>query len=101
MRACKTAAHYRLFALANTTPPKPGLVRTPNFSGPGIEIEIWELEPAQFGDFVANVPPPMVIGTLDLEDGTPCKGFLCEPCALAGAEEITRFGGWRGYLGSR
>jgi allophanate hydrolase len=101
LRACKTSAHYKFFALANTTPPKPGLVRTPGFAGPGIDVEIWGLDPAQFGDFVAQVPPPMAIGTLDLDDGSQCKGFLCEPCALDGAEEITQFGGWRNYLASR
>jgi hypothetical protein len=26
------------------------------------------------------------------------KCFICEPYALAGAAEITRFGGWRAYL---
>jgi allophanate hydrolase len=28
------------------------------------------------------------------------KCFTCEPYALAGATEITRFGGWRNYLAS-
>jgi allophanate hydrolase len=98
VRTCRTAAHYRLFALANTTPPKPGLVRAPGFEGPGIEVEVWSLTPAAFGDFVANVPQPMVIGTLDLEDATSCKGFLCEPCVCDSATEITFLGGWRRYI---
>jgi len=101
LMTCRTAPHYRLFALANTTPPKPGLVRTPGFAGSGIELEVWGLTPAAFGDFVASVPPPMAIGTVDLEHGISCKSFLCEPCALEGAEEITHFGGWRKFLASR
>ena len=95
---CRTAPHYRLFALANTTPPKPGLVRTPGFEGPGIEVEVWALTPEGFGDFVAHVPQPMVIGTVDLDDGSQCKGFLCEPCVCESATEITHLGGWRNYL---
>jgi allophanate hydrolase len=95
---CRSAKGYRLFALANTSPPKPGLVRAPGFAGPGIELEIWSMTAAAFGDFVAIVPPPMTIGTIELEDGATCKGFLCEPFALEGAEEITSFGGWRAYL---
>ncbi len=98
IRTCRTAPDYRLFALANTTPPKPGLVRAPGLAGGGIEVEVWSLSTSAFGDFVAQVPPPMVIGTVRLEDHTACKGFLCEPCAIEGSEEITALGGWRSYL---
>ncbi|MBP2292812.1 allophanate hydrolase [Azospirillum rugosum] len=97
VRTARTGSGYRLFALAGTTPAKPGLVRDAAGAG-GIELEIWELTEAAFGSFVAEVPPPMAIGTLTLEDGTSVKGFLCEPAALAGAEDITGFGGWRRWL---
>jgi allophanate hydrolase len=93
----RTAAGYRLYALAGTSPAKPGLVRDPDGAG-GIELEIWELTEAAFGSFVAEVPPPMAIGTVTLEDGGTVKGFLCEPIALAGAEDITAHGGWRRWL---
>jgi allophanate hydrolase len=94
----RTAPHYRLFRLPNTTPPKPGLRKLPGFSGPGIEVEIWELSARAFGEFVAEVPAPMGIGTVELADGTIVKGFLCEVFALEGAEEITAHGGWRAFL---
>lgn len=93
----RTAAGYRLVSLAGVTPAKPGLVRDPEGAG-GIELEVWELDLAAFGSFVAEVPPPMTIGTVTLEDGTAVKGFLCEPIALRGAEDITAFGGWRRWL---
>ncbi|WP_448207002.1 allophanate hydrolase [Azospirillum sp. sgz302134] len=97
VRTTRTGQGYRLYALAGTTPAKPGLVR--DESGPGgIEVEVWELTEAAFGSFVAEVPPPMAIGTVVLEDGTSVKGFLCEPIALVGAEDITGFGGWRRWL---
>jgi allophanate hydrolase len=98
LKTCRTAVSYRLFALANTTPPKPGLVRSPGFSGPGIETEVWRLTPRAFGEFVAKVPVPMGIGTVTLDDGSEVKGFLCEVAALDGARDITEFGGWRGWL---
>jgi allophanate hydrolase len=101
VRTVRTAADYRLFALANTTPPKPGLVRTPGHLGSGIELEVWSLTHEAFGSFVAEIPAPMVIGTLELADGTRVKGFLCEPAALDGSEDITHFGGWRGFLAAR
>ncbi len=62
-----------------------------------IEIEIWKLPAAGFGRFVAAVPPPMSIGTLKRSDGRMVKGFLVEPEALAGARDISEFGGWRAF----
>jgi allophanate hydrolase len=99
LAATTTAANYRLFALANTTPAKPGLVRLGGGeSGAPIEVETYALSPEAFGRFVAAVPAPMVIGTVQLGDGTWVKGFLCEPCALTNATDITALGGWRAYL---
>ncbi len=107
-RATRTAPDYRLFALARTTPPKPGLVRSPGFtpvvaSGAfaGIEVEVWSLSPAAFGAFTAEVPAPLAIGNVVLADGSTVKGFVCEPAALEGATEITAHGGWRAYLAAR
>ena len=91
----KTAPSYRLFALA-TTPPKPGLVRAAR--GDSIEAEVWELPTAGFGDFVATLPTPMAVGSVELADGTWVPGFTCERYALDGATDITEFGGWRAYL---
>jgi allophanate hydrolase len=93
----RTSPYYRLYALPNTQPPKPGLRRVTEKLPHGIEIEIWALDDAAFGSFVAEIPSPLGIGTLELEDGSSVKGFLCEPIALEGAADITSFGGWRGY----
>lgn len=98
IKTCRTAASYRLYALSNTTPAKPGLVRASDGNGAEIEVELWSLAAEAFGAFVAEVPPPLAIGTLELEDGSTCKGFVCEPRALDGAVDITCFGGWRTYL---
>ncbi len=93
----RTAPCYRLYAIANTTPPKPGLVRVDN--GSPISVEVYRLEVEAFGRFVAAVPAPMCIGTVLVEEGA-VAGFLCEPAALKGATDITSFGGWRLYLAS-
>jgi allophanate hydrolase len=100
VRTAHTADCYRLYALAGTTPPKPGLARVAPGSGGCIELEIWALPPAAFGRFVAAIPPPLGIGTLALSDGSSVKGFLCESVALQEAKDITSFGGWRAYLNS-
>jgi len=84
--------------LPGTVPPKPGLVRTAGDHGHGIELEIWELGLSEFASFVTGIPSPLSIGTIDLDDGPPVQGFLCEAAATSGAEDISRFGGWRNYL---
>jgi allophanate hydrolase len=98
MQASRTAPGYRLYALPGTVPPKPGLVRDEVFQGPGIEVEVWAVPADRFGGYVAAVPPPLGIGNATLEDGRTVKCFICEPYAIAGATEITHFGGWRKYL---
>jgi allophanate hydrolase len=98
VKSCRTAPDYRLFALNGATPPKPGLIREPGFTGWGIEVEVWSVPEHEFGGFVAAIPSPLVIGNVQLDEGEIVKGFLCEPWAAAGADEITRFGGWRNYL---
>jgi allophanate hydrolase len=61
-------------------------------------VEIWDVPAGHFGSFVAEIPAPLGIGTLTLEDGSLVKGFLCEAYALDGAKDITALGGWRNYL---
>jgi allophanate hydrolase len=96
VRTCRTAPVYRFYALPGTVPPKPGLIRVAR--GAAIEVEVWEMSAEAFGTFVAAIPPPMAIGTLQLQDGELVKGFLCEPYAVEGATDISSFGGWRNYL---
>ncbi len=100
VRTCRSHPDYKLFALRNTTPPKPGLLRVPGYEGPGIELEVWALPAETVGSFVEGVPPPLGIGKLRLEDGTLVMGFIAEPAGTDDAVEITRFGSWRAYLKS-
>jgi allophanate hydrolase len=95
-RTARTAQGYRLLALAGTHPPKPGLVRDSTGAGL-IEVEIWRMSLAAFGSFTQEVPQPLAIGTVTLEDGSSVKGFVCEPSALAGATDITGYHGWRSW----
>lgn len=100
-KSCRTAGDYRLFVLPNTKPAKPGLIRLPGFAGEGLEVEVWKLAPAAFGRFVQNIPAPLGIGKITLDDTTQVSGFLCEAHAIADAEEVTAFGGWRAYVRSK
>jgi len=96
-RAVRTAPQYRLYALAHQDTPKPGLLRVAS-GGAAIEVEVWRLGVEAFGRFVAAIPPPLGIGTIVLEDGATAKGFVVEPAGLAGAVDISGYGGWRNYL---
>jgi len=97
--AFETAPNYRLFAIADSVPPKPALVHSEE--GAAIKVEVYELDIAEFGSFVVEVPAPLAIGNVTLADGTTVKGFVSEPRALTGAEDITHLGGWRAYIATK
>lgn len=94
--AFETAPTYRLYAIANSVPPKPALVHSEE--GAAIKVEVYELGMAEFGSFTAEVPAPLAIGNVTLADGSSVKGFVSEPRASIGAEDITHLGGWRAYI---
>ncbi|MEV6761984.1 allophanate hydrolase [Streptomyces sp. NPDC051105] len=98
-RTTTTAPTYRLHAL-RTTPPKPGLVRVDE-DGTAIETEVWSLPAEGLGRLLSALPRPMALGSVELTDGSRVPGFLCEPSALANAEDITAYGSWRKYVERR
>jgi allophanate hydrolase len=97
--ATTTAPAYKLYAIANSAPPKPALVHVGE-GGASIAVEVYELGVEAFGAFTAEVPAPLAIGAVTLEDGTSVKGFVAEPRALNGATDINELGGWRAYIAS-
>lgn len=99
MQCTRTAAHYRLYALPGGPPQRPGLVRAAN-SG-SIEVEVWALPADKAGGFLQQIPAPLGLGKVELADGSRVTGFICEPCALEGAVDVTAYGGWRAYLESQ
>ncbi|ALM86879.1 allophanate hydrolase [Bordetella sp. N] len=92
-----TAPRYRLYALPGTVPPKPGLQRV-DADGAAIEVEVWQVPLAAVGSFLALVPAPLALGSVELADGRWEHGFVCEGHALAAARDITALGGWRAYV---
>jgi allophanate hydrolase len=96
VKRCRTAPLYRFYALPGGPPLRPGLVR--GECGAAIEVEVWALPATQFGSFVAGIPAPLGIGTVELDDGSRVQGFVCEAHAAHGAQDITALGGWRAYL---
>lgn len=94
-----TSSTYRLFALSNTQPRKPGLRQAlAGEVGEQVEVEVWSLPREKFADFMETIPFPLGIGSIQLADDTWVKGFVCEYSALHDASDITHFGGWRAYI---
>ncbi|MBM3374525.1 MAG: allophanate hydrolase [Betaproteobacteria bacterium] len=96
---CETAAHYALYALRQSVPPKPGLKRLAQ-GGAAISVEVYDFPLGAVGTFLSQIPHPLGLGNIELSDGSWVKGFICEPVALDDALEITHFGGWRSFVAS-
>ncbi len=96
LKTTRTEPGYRLYRLEGGPPARPGLVR--DEGGAPIELELWAMPEENFGAFMRGIPAPLGIGTVALECGTATKGFICENAGLAGANDITDFGGWRNYI---
>lgn len=97
IKKCKSAKSYRLFALPDTSPPKPGLVKAKT-NGAAIDLEVYAMPASEVGSFLGLIPAPLGLGNIKLDDGTWVKGFICEPYAIEGAKDISDLGGWRAYM---
>ncbi len=97
----KTTAEYRLFVLPHPGGlTKPGLIRSASGGG-SIDLEIWHLSLSNVGPFLKNVPSPLAVGSILLDDQTYVLGFVCEAFVLDQAvppEEITGLGGFLQFL---
>ena len=100
LEATRSAAHYKLYALAGGPPFRPGMVRVAD-EGVAIEVEIWEIPSSELGSFLTGIPAPLGLGKVQLADGSWETGFICEPYGLQGAVDISEYGGWRVYMKSR
>ncbi len=95
LQKTRTAPRYRLYALAGGPPQRPGLLRIER--GEKIELEVWALPKTAMGAFLAGIPAPLCIGTVELENGAKTHGFLVETTGVQGAEDITHLGSWRRF----
>lgn len=98
--ATHTAEKYRFYALAGGPPYRPGLIRDEQ-QGAAIEVEVWAMPLAAFGSFMQGIPAPLGIGSVELADGRWVNGFICEPFAIASAEEITELASWRRFIAEK
>lgn len=92
-RPVRTSDAYRLVAL-DTQPRKPGLLRVGPGAGAPIAGEVWRLSAGALGSMLAGLPSPMMLGQVELEDGSWVVGFGCTAEAGTAGADITATGGW-------
>lgn len=61
------------------------------------------LQVEKLGHFMMKVKRPMAIGTVMLDDGNSCLGFVAEGWVASDAstEDISHFGSWLRYMDAR
>lgn len=91
------APRYRMVAL-DTQPPKPGVIRSDD--GAELTAERWLLSEAALGSFLAELPEPMLLGSVLLSDESTAVGFACDAVAASKGRDITQFGDWLAALAS-
>jgi allophanate hydrolase len=97
--ATHSSPDYQLYALAGGPPLRPGMLRVTQ-GGRAIAVEVWELPSSELGSFLTGIPAPLGLCKVQLADGRWETGFICEPCGIEGAVNISHFGGWRAFLSS-
>lgn len=100
LEATVSAPAYQLYALAGGPVLRPGMVRVAE-GGAAIAVEVWDMPSSELGSFLTGIPAPLGLGKVELADGRWETGFICDAYGLDGAEDITRFGGWKAWLAQR
>lgn len=98
VKKCRTAPSYRMYRLNGSgSIVKPGMVRVQEH-GTAFDVEVYRLKKTAAGSFLSQIPYPLGLGRVELEDGTFETGFICEGCAVHGCEDISEYGSFREYL---
>lgn len=95
-----TRPEYRMYALIEPSPSRPGLVRVDK-DGASIEVEVYSVGYDGLGRILAAIPAPLGLSRMDLKRSGPCVGFVCSQHAVASARDITAFGSWPRYVARR
>jgi hypothetical protein len=95
VRETTTVPEYRLWSIGDR---HPAMIRVRE-GGAAIAVEVWEVPAAGLAQILLQEPPGLSIGKIRLADGEETLGVLGEPALCEGQVEITRYGGWRAYVG--
>lgn len=107
VRACRSSSAYRMYAITDAQRrTKPGMIKVRDGSGTSIYLELFKLPTENVGRFLEQIPPPLGLGTVDLEDGGCVKGFICEGYVASAdsgfeVEDITHLRSWLDFVKQR
>ena len=89
---------YRIFSINDI---HPGMYETSD-GGVAVEGEYYRMSGAIWAKVEAGEPPHLYCGPVKLEDGRVVEGILYPREQIKPEHvEISRFGGWRGYMASK
>ncbi len=79
------------------------MIKVKDGTGTSIYLELFKLPTENVGCFLEQIPPPLGLGTLDLEDGGSVKGFICEGYVASAnsgfeVEDITHLRSWLDFV---
>jgi hypothetical protein len=97
VREDATDACYRIWSIDDR---HPAMMRTPG-EGASVAVEIWDVPGEGLAGILLAEPPGLAIGKVVLRDGSTVLGVLGEPFLCDGRQEITAYGGWRGFIASK
>jgi allophanate hydrolase len=92
-----TSTRYRMALIKRGEKRLPGVWRQTGTTGVALEGELWSVPDESIGAFFTRVLPPLCLGSIELGDGRWVKGFLAEGAVCEAAEDISRYGGWKGW----
>lgn len=90
-----TSNQYKLFALPGNQ--KPGLMRVER-EGRKVLGELWAIPTSNLGQLLQEIPQPLGLGKILLEDSREVVGFIAESIGLSKATDISEYGNWKAYL---
>lgn len=102
LESARTAQEYRMFAISDGKIQKPAILAG---GEKDFYVELYAMNAADFGKFVAQIPAPLGIGKIKLSDGRFVSGFIGDSSILENAEkfsvqDISGLGDWRKYIRS-
>ena len=99
VREARTAPRYRLYSIGDV---HPGMLPADADAG-GVSVagELYRLDLEHLEQLVADEPPGLGVGVVELDDGRRTLGVFWAALELPdAAADISEFGGWRAYRAS-